>query len=105
MAADDNDFIYAGAAGENGKITVLYTGKEEQKADEWDTITLELPMDASDIFVTAGGTIYAADRLKCEVLALEGTGVTGYDGELLDVLDDYVVSQDGDKLILKELKK
>lgn len=105
LAVDDRDFIYAAAADDKGEITAIYSGKEGQKADEWEIIKPERPLSAADIFVTAEGAIYAADTQKREVYALEGTETAGYSGNLLTVLDNYVVSIDGDKLVYKALEK
>lgn len=105
LATDDNDFIYAAAADENGKLTAIYSGKTGQRAAEWETVKLEQPLSTADVFITAEGAIYTADKQKKTIHALEGTGITEYQGELLTVLDVYVVSMDGNKLLLRVLKK
>lgn len=105
LATDDNDFIYAAATDKNGRLTAIHTGKADQKAEEWDTVTLEKPLEAENVFITPQGGIYSADPAARQIHALEGTGATEYQGELMAVLDDYVVSMNGNKLILKLLKK
>lgn len=105
LTTDDNDFIYTAATDENGKVTTIYSGKTGQKAEEWETIKLEQPLLATDVFITAEGAKYAADRQGKSIHALESTGVTEYQGELLTVLDGYVISMDGNKLLLRVLKK
>lgn len=105
LSADDNDFIYAAAIDENNKLTDIYSGKTGQKAAEWESIKLDQPLLATDVFITAEGSIYAAQRQEKTINALEGTGVTEYQGELLTVLDGYAVSMDGNKLLLRVLKK
>lgn len=105
LAVDDNDFIYAAASDKNGSITTIYSGKAEQKAGEWETLSLDKPVEAKNIFVTAEGMIYYTDVEAKKIHALEGTGVTEYQGDLLTVLDGYAVSIDGNKLLLKILKK
>jgi hypothetical protein len=105
LAVDDNDFIYAAAADKNGNLTALYSGKAEQKQEEWETLKLEKPLKAENIYITAGGSIYYADAEAGKIQNLEGTAETEYQGRLLTVLDQYVVSVDANKLILKTLKK
>jgi hypothetical protein len=105
LATDDNDFIYAAASDKNGSITAIYSGKAGQKAAEWETLSLDKPVEAENIFVTAAGVIYYTDVGTKTIHALEGTGVTEYQGDLLTVLDDYAVTVDGNKLLLKILKK
>ncbi len=105
LDTDDRDFIYLAAADENGKLTSVFYGKDGQKEEEWKTVKLEKPLEKSDIYITAEGAIYAADKQKSSVYALEGNGAADYQGELLNVLDSYVVSMEGNKLILRMLKK
>ena len=105
LATDDNDFIHTASLDENKKITAIITGKTGQKALEWETVKLEQPLSSTDVFITAEGAIYRADKQKKEIHSLAGADVTEYQGELLTVLDHYVVSMDGNKLILRTLKK
>lgn len=105
LATDDNDFIYTAAADENGKLTAIFSGKTGQKAEEWETVKLEQPLSAADVFITAEGAIYTMDKLEKTVHAIKGTGAAEYKGELLTVLDSYVVSMDGKKLLLGVLEK
>ena len=105
IAVDDNDFIYAAASDENGMYKVIYSGREGQKESEWETIKPERPLAPENVFVTAEGSLYEANRQEREIRNIEGTAVTGYKGELLTVLDSYVVSLDGNKLVLKLLEK
>ncbi len=105
LATDDNDFIYAAITDKNGSLTAIYSGKAGQKAEEWETLPLDEPVKAENVYITAEGTIYYADVEAKKIHALEGTGVTEYQGDLLTVLDDYAVSIDGNKLLLKILKK
>ncbi len=110
LAVDDNDFIYTGAGDESGKIVVIYYGKADQKAEGWKSLKPEAAAAREDIFITAGGAIYTADRDNSSVTCLKSpdgqeTGKIGFDGNLLTVLDNYVVSIEGNKLIIKAIKK
>lgn len=105
LATDDNDFIYAAAVDKSGGLTAIYSGKAGQKAEEWETLSPGKPLKAENVYITAEGAIYYADVESKKVQALEGTGWTEYQGDLLTVLDNYTVSIDGNKLLLKVLKK
>jgi hypothetical protein len=105
LATDDDDFIYAAAADENGKLTEIFYGKGGQKADEWQTLKPDQPIPVSDVYVTAGGAIFISDRQEKTAKAIKGIGTANYQGELLTVLDSYTVSVDGDKLLLEVLEK
>lgn len=110
LAVDDNDFIYAGARDESGKIAVIYYGKAGQKQDEWALLKPEQPQAKEDVFITAEGAVYTADRAKRQIICIKSNDngnaeKIGYDGELLAVLDNYAVSIDGSKLIMEAIKK
>ncbi len=105
LHTDENDLIYTGATDKNGRLTAIFFGKAGQQAEKWETLILEQPLSATDAFITAEGAVYVADRQSKRLQALKGTGVTEYQGGLLTVLNDYAVSMDRDKLLLKVLKK
>ncbi len=110
LAVDDNDFIYAGDRDDTGKIVSIYYGMAGQKKDEWNLAKPVMPVARGDVFITAGGVVYTADRINKQVERLNAQGdfttaQTGYEGELLTVLDNYVVSIDGSKLILQILQQ
>lgn len=105
LAVDDNDYIYAGSQDKNGKLTAIYYGKPEQSRDEWKKLTTGLPVSPENIVVTARGEIYSVDGTDKNVTNLKNSSVTGYKGDFLTVLDNYVVSIDKSKLTMKVLKK
>jgi hypothetical protein len=110
LAVDDDDFIYAGVPDESGKITDIWYGKKGQKADEWKQLKLAKAAAKEDIYITAGGAVYTADRTGSTVTChkspdgIEGSEIK-FEGKLLTVLDNYVASADGDKLIMRVIKK
>ncbi len=110
LAVDDNDYIYAGDNDDMGKIAAIYYGKAGQKKDEWVSLKPAQPAATEGIYITAGGAVYVSNAANKRVTCLKSTdnaltGETGYEGELLTMLDNYVVSIDGRKLILKVIKK
>ncbi|HEX2946365.1 MAG TPA: hypothetical protein VHT96_10465 [Clostridia bacterium] len=105
LAVDDNDYIYAGSEDKNGKLSAVYYGKAEQDASEWKKLTANHPVPSENIAVTAGGDIFFIDTAVKTITDLKGSGVTGYKGDFLTVLDNYIASVDGGKLTLKVLNK
>ncbi len=105
LAVDDNDYIYAGSKDENGKLTAIYYGKAGQNRDEWKELTAGQSVSPENIVITAEGEIYSVDNPDKSVTNLKDSSVTGYNGDFLTVLDNYVVSLDGGKLTLKVIKK
>jgi len=104
LAVDDADFIYAASTDDAGEITTIYFGKIGQKAQEWQSIRPARPLAAKDIIITPQGEVYAADRQRKTVQKLKDGSSAEYQGELLTVTDDYVVSVQENKLLLRVLK-
>lgn len=105
LAVDDNDYIYAGSQDKSGNITDIYYGRAEQASDEWKKITPGRALSPENIVVTPDGGVYSVDTGERAVTDLKDSGITDYKGDFLTVLDNYIVSTDGDKLTLKVLKK
>lgn len=104
LAVDDLDFIYVSSTDEAGKVETIHYGKLDHKAEEWKSAKPVKPIAAEDIFVTPLGAIYAADRHDKTIRNLKGGSSMEYQGELLTVTDNYVVTTDGNNLELKVLK-
>ncbi len=105
LSVDDTDFVYAASTDEGGKITAIHFGKIGQKAQEWQSIKPTMSLAVKDIFISPQGSVYAADRQRKTVLNLKDGGSVEYQGELLTVTDNYVVSTQGSKLTLRVIKK
>ena len=105
LDVDDRDYIYAAATDESGKVTAVYYGKAGAKADQWEEISLTQPVLPDDIIITAEGKVFAADRKQRTIKCYKGGySSIDYDGELVTVLDSYVVTTDKNKLELKAMK-
>ncbi len=101
LAVDDFDCIYTASTDEAGKLTEIHYGKIDPKADEWQTITLGNATQAQDLFITQEGAMYLADRHTKTIQDIRGSFRMKYPGQLLTVIDSYVVSIDEGKLLLK----
>lgn len=105
LAVDSKDRIYAGAPGSGGKVDAIYSGTPDQDVKSWKKTELGFSVLPSDIAVTPEGAIYVVDRGNLSVRSLDGGSEIKYSGKLLDVLDDYIVSTDGNRLELTALSK
>ncbi|MGI6669018.1 MAG: hypothetical protein ACOX4M_06360 [Acetivibrionales bacterium] len=103
LAVDGYDYIYAADTDINGMVTAIYYGKAGQKKEEWRRIAVQRATKAENIFVTLNGSVYAADHGEGIIVDLESKARTRYEGELLTVLDDYLVSVNGNKLLFGAL--
>jgi len=105
LSVDDFDFIYAASTDEAGKLTEIHNGKIDNKADEWKTITLENPTAKEDVFITPGGRVYLADRQTKTITDLKSNLSVSYQGQLLTVIESYVVSINDGDLLLKVISQ
>lgn len=105
IAVDNSDYVYAVSTDGAGSVNSVYYGRCGQKEADWNKAVLKRPSQAEDIFITAAGSIYVADRQRKTVIRPDGTVAAKYQGELLTVIDDYVAAKDGNKLMLTVLEK
>ena len=105
LAVDDADFIYGASTDDSGKIREIHYGKIGQKAQEWQNIKPAKPLDAKDLIIVPQGSVYAADRHRKTVQNLKDGCSLEYQGELLTMTDNYIVSIQENKLILKVIQK
>ncbi len=106
LAVDGGDVIYTAGTDGSGKVKEVYYGKAGSKAEEWKTVPLTHSILADDIIITAGGEAFAVDRGYKTIKCIKGDkGLAEYEGELLTVLDQYVVTLEGNKLVLSAMQK
>ncbi len=96
LALDDEDNIYAGELDDSGKITAVHYGKADSK--EWKKTALDAPFSPSEVVVTPGGSIYTISGDEKFIRDRTDGSQFTYEGELLEVLDDYIVSKDDGRL-------
>ncbi len=105
LAVDSEDNVYAGQLDDTDKITAVHWGKLDQKSGEWKKTNLDTPSLAPELFITPNGSLYRVSRQDKQVVD-EGDGSKiSFEGEFLEVLDDYVVSLDGSRLKLTAIAK
>lgn len=105
LCVDSDDKAYIGFLDKDGKVTEILSGKSDQDVKQWQKIVLNSPASPSDVFVTPAGPVFIADRKAGEILKPDGSAAGKFDGSLLEVLDDYIVSLNGNRLELKLIDK
>ena len=117
----------AAGVGKSGSEAASGTRAAGSEADGWDSIQLSRPVAADDIIITADGTVYIADRQNGIVECIKHSngrkdlpgGTSGgqdgtaqhnhkpikYKGQLLTMLDRYIVYLDDNDLVLRTLEK
>ncbi|NJD03104.1 MAG: hypothetical protein FIA99_11050 [Ruminiclostridium sp.] len=105
LAIDAEDNIYAGQVDDSGRLVAVYHGKDDTQSKEWKKTELGIPIAVTDVFITPDGSIYMVsgkDRFIRDVV--DGSRFS-YEGELLEILDDYIISKDDRRLRLTAIIK
>lgn len=105
LEIDSEDNIYAGVLNGSGKVESIKVGKADTPEKEWKTVKLGNAASVGDIFIPDGGRIFVADRQNSKITDVSSSSSYGYKGELLDVLDDYKATLEGNKLHLTAVAK
>lgn len=98
LGCDNNDNIYIGNV-TNNKIDKVYYGSPQNSTDQWQVINVAEPFSPSDAYISESGEIYVNNNLKGQIQALKGNKVTSYTGNLLQMADKVIISNDNGKLV------
>lgn len=105
LAVDAEDNIYAGQLNDSGEVVAVYHGKIDGKLKEWERTELNAPFDVSEVFVTPDGRIYTSSGKEKFIRGLADVSKFSYEGELLGILDNYIISKDDSRLRLTAITK
>ncbi len=105
LAVDAEDNIYAGQLDDTGKITAVHYGKADAASKEWKKTELGASFELSKVVITPNGNIYTVSDMEKSVSNVTNGNKFTYGGELLEVVDDYIVSKDDRKLKLTAITK
>lgn len=101
LAIDSKDNIYAGELNEEGKVVRIRFGKTEDFKDKnWEVVELERPLFSREISVTPDGSIYATSEAN-RIYDLRSDRQIAYSGEFLGMLNEAVISKNGNRLNIK----
>lgn len=98
LGSDSNDNIYIGNF-TNGKIDKIYCGSPQNSTDQWQVLNVSEPFSENDIYVSESGEIYINSNLKGQIKSLRGNKITSYAGNLLQMTDKVIISNDNGKLV------
>ena len=102
---DAEDNIYAGQLDDSGKIVAVHCGKADKQSKEWEKTEPEVPFSVSEVVITPDGSIYTVSEKDRFIRDMVDGSKFSYEGELLEVLDDYIISKDGRRLRLTAIIK
>lgn len=95
LGIDSEDNIFIGKIGEDGKIQkVLYGNLEKKALKEWTQVDLKEPVDAKDIIIAPSGKVFRLDETANEIVDIQTEKHIKFSGKYIEMLKDYVVSQD-----------
>ncbi|MBU3143533.1 hypothetical protein [Clostridium sp. CF012] len=97
IGTDDSDNVYLGEL-KDELISKIYYGKTSDKTSEWKVIELQLPSERNDLFVSCDGKVYQNDALKGSVKEMASGTETSYEGKLLQLYTNGIVSLVGNKI-------
>lgn len=95
LGIDSEDNIYIGEIGENEKIQKVLCGNlEKVSLKSWTQIDLKEPVDAGDIIIAPGGKVFRLDKTEKAIVDIQTDKKIKFDGDYIEILNDYVVSLD-----------
>lgn len=104
LGVDINDNVYFGEQ-VNEKITKIYYTVLNEKKLQWHTLTLQKPVDKSDILIDYLGKVYINNKAESSVLELISKKTVKYEGQLIQTYSKGVISRNGNKLIKNEIEE
>jgi hypothetical protein len=102
LGTDINDNVYFGEE-VNNKITKIYYKDINNPKLQWNTLTLQKPVDRVDIIIDYSGKVYVNDKTANSVLELTSKKTIKYDGQLVQSYSKGIISQNNNKLIKSEI--
>lgn len=101
IGVDAEDNLYVGNKDSQGNITKLTYSRQDKDSDgKWHEINLKVPCDKNDLIVTKSGGVYMVDKSSKVVINLKNNVETKYEGEFIEMLDNYIVYSDNNKLLV-----
>ena len=105
LDVDAEDNIYAGQLDDAGKIIAVHCGKADKGSKEWKKTETGAPLALSEVVITPDGSLYRVSGKDRTILDMVDGSKFSYEGELLEILDDYIISKDDRRLRLTAINK
>ncbi|MFT5873084.1 MAG: hypothetical protein ACI8WT_002026 [Clostridium sp.] len=90
IGADGDDNVYLGELKDN-LVSKIYYGKISENTSEWKSVSLEIPCEKNDLFISDFGKLYQSDTLRGVVKEINSGTETSYQGELLQLYTKGIV--------------
>ncbi len=101
LGTDSEDKIYIGEIDDNEKISKIYYGNLDKESHEsWQEVVLEEVVGKDRIVISGEGHIFLVDSTKEAIKDLKSGSEITYKGNFVEVIDNYVVYLDKNKLNL-----
>jgi len=104
MGVDINDNVYFGEQ-VNEKISKIYYTVLNDKKIQWHTLTLQKPVDKTDILIDYLGKVYVNNKVESNVFELVSKKIIKYEGQLIQTYSKGVISRNGNKLMKNEIEE
>jgi len=99
LGIDDDDNVYIGEKSESGKISkIYYGGLEAEGKDSCKEIDLKDSYDKEEFIKGKNGIPYILDKDNNCVINILNHDEIKYEGEFIEILNNYIVFLDGKKL-------
>jgi hypothetical protein len=103
LGMDNQDNVYIGETVGN-KIVKIYSESLDASTIKWYPYELRAPVDKSDIYISNVGNIYINDALKNALFSVKSDEYINYPGELLQIIDNDIISINHGMLVMTKLK-
>ncbi len=104
IGVDAEDNLYIGNKDSEGKINKLQYRKQDKESDsKWNEISLKTACDEKDLIVTEKGSLYMVNTSNKVVINLKNNAEIKYEGEFIEILDNYIVYSVNEKLIVDNI--
>ena len=100
----NSNLMVLGVYDQNKKIVSVVEGKYDTDISTWAKIDLEKPKELRDIYVNEKDQIVVNDSLAGKVKNLSTNNYVSYEGKLVCLTNNIVISNDGGKIYLKSVK-
>ncbi len=101
LGIDAEDKVYVGNIVDSDKISKILYGKLDEQDDEaWAQIDLNEPVDSKNIIVSSKGQVLVLDDNEKTITNVQNNEKIEYEGDFIEMLDDYIVYLDNDKVKL-----
>lgn len=99
-----NDDIYVAVLDKDKKAKEILYGTYDKPVTNWSKIELKVPVDAGNLYLSPEGDIYELDTLKKTVYDLKTEDKFNYNGNLVEIFSNHIVTREGNKVKIELMK-